>query len=95
MADTLNNPGLVEQQDTLRSLRMFNSLLAGVGADQIYSGTDAAPVNAPGQFLAYGPYGASVEGQPIATYTQGAGLTVAPIALLAIGAAVLWYALKK
>lgn len=95
MAETHNSPSLVESQDQLRSLRMFNSFLAGVGADQIYSGTDAAPINSPNQFVSVGPYSTSVEGQPIATYRQGEGLTVAPIAMIAIGALVLWLALKK
>jgi|GEM_PF-2995475 hypothetical protein len=86
---------LIDQQDQLRSLRQFNSFLAGVSGDQSYTGTDGYAVGPTGQFQAYGPNGAAVEGQPIITYAQGQGMTVAPVMLLVLAAGVAWLAFKK
>lgn len=71
---------LIEEQDRLRSLRQFVSLLGSMtGTDQTLAGTDYAAVNAPGQFTAVGPYSSSIEGQPIITYSAQSGMTVSPI----------------
>lgn len=75
---------LEAQQDQLRSMRQFISLASGVmGSDQTLAGTDYAAVNSPGGFTSVGPYGASIEGQPIVTYSPTNGVTVAPLLLLA------------
>jgi hypothetical protein len=86
---------LIVQQDQLRTVRQFVSLLSGVaGQEQTLSGTDFAPVNASGQFTTVGPYGQSVEGQPILTYSPSMGVTAAPVLVLA-GLAVAAYFLLK
>lgn len=91
----VTNQDLIDQQDRLRTLRQFISFGAGLaGQDQTLSGTDFAAVNSPGQFANVGPYGTSVEGQPILTYSHSAGVTVAPMLILA-GLAVAAYMLLK
>lgn len=93
--DGVNNQDQIEQQDRLRTLRQFISFGAGIsGQDQILAGTDFAAVNAPGQFSNVGPYGTSVEGQPILTYSQKAGVTVAPVMIMA-GLALAAYLILK
>lgn len=86
MADlTQQQLDLIAQQDQLRTMRQFVSLVAGAtGQDQTLSGTDFAAVSAPGQFSTVGPYGTAVEGQPIMTYSQAGGMTIAPV-LLGLG----------
>lgn len=75
---------LIDQQDRLRTLRQFVTFGAGLtGQDQSLSGTDFAAVNPPGQFSNVGPYGTAIEGQPIVTYSPNAGVTVAPIMIVA------------
>lgn len=94
MADTTQQD-LINQQDQLRSVRQFVSLLAGAtGQDQTLSGTDFAAVNAPGQFSSVGPYGTAVEGQPIISYSKAQGMTIAPaVVLVGLGLAA-WFMLK-
>lgn len=86
---------LIEQQDQLRSIRQFVSLIGGFsGNDQTLAGTDFAAVNAPGQFSSVGPYGTAVEGQPIITYSPQQGMTVAPMLVLAGLALAAYFMLK-
>lgn len=81
-----------QQQDQLRPVRQFISLLAGATGDQTYSGQDGYAVNPSGQFLSQGPNGVVVEGQPIVK-TAGGGLALSPaVVMLGVGAvlAYLW-----
>lgn len=78
----LDQEALTRRQDELRPLRQFMSLMGGLTGDQTYTGMDTYPVNPTGQFTSVGPYGSSVEGQPIVTYSPTAGVTMAPILLL-------------
>lgn len=91
----MTNEELIAQQDQLRTARQFISLLGGItGQDQSLSGTDYAAVNSSGQFTNVGPYGTSVEGQPIIAYSQTGGMTIAPVLVLA-GLAVAAFILLK
>ena len=76
------------QQDALRPFRLFLSgLNAAFYGDQAYPGVDGYAVNPSGQFSTVGPYGTSVEGQPLAL-TRNGGLQLSPsVVMLAIGAA--------
>lgn len=86
---------LIEDQDRLRTLRQFVSLLGGMsGTDQTLAGTDYAAVNAPGQFTSVGPYSTSVEGQPILTYSAQSGMTVSPLLVL-VGLGLAVYFMSK
>jgi hypothetical protein len=91
----MTNEELIAQQDQLRTTRQFISLLGGLtGQDQTLSGTDYAAVNGPGQFSNVGPYGTSVEGQPIITYSPTSGMTLSPFLVLG-GLAVAAYLFLK
>lgn len=56
---------VVDQQDSLRSIRNFLSLVNGATQDQSWSGQDGVAVNSPGQVGVQGPNGVAVEGQPV------------------------------
>ena len=90
----LDQEALTRRQDELRPLRQFMSLMGGLTGDQTYAGMDTYPVNPTGQFTTVGPYGSRVEGQPIVTYSPTAGVTMAPVLLLA-GLAVAAFVLLK
>lgn len=73
--------------DAIIALRQFVGVIGGVLNDQAYAGTDGTVYNPTGTFPVYGPYGASVEGQPV-SITPGGGLQVSPqVMLLLLGAA--------
>ena len=90
----MDDVSIQAQQDALRPVRMFVGALTGAmaGADQSYAGSDWYSWNVPGQYQNVGPWGYSVEGQPIAT-TRGGGLVISPaLVMLGLGAAavLLW-----
>lgn len=78
---------LIRQQDELRPVRQFLSLVSGLTSDQTYGDADYAGVNQPGQFSNYGPYGQAVEGQPIMTYSTAGGTSFPPIVWIGLGIA--------
>lgn len=78
----LDQEALIRRQDELRPYRQFMSLLSGLTGEQTYSGADQNTGNPTGQFVSVGPYGTSVEGQPIVTYSPTGGVTMAPVVLL-------------
>ena len=78
----LDQEALIRRQDELRPYRQFMSLVSGLTGDQTYSGADQTGANPTGQFVSVGPYGTSVEGQPIVTYSPNSGVTMAPVVLL-------------
>lgn len=87
MADEVS---IQAQQDALRPIRMFVGALTGAlsASDQSYAGYDYGSWNVPGQYQVVGPWGYSMEGQPIAA-TRGGGLVISPaLVMLGIGAAV-------
>ena len=77
-----------EQQDTLRPVRNFISLLSGATSDQTYGDTDAYACGYPGQFAVQGPTGVAQEGQPVviqaSASAQGVSLSN-PIVLIGLG----------
>lgn len=74
---------LERRQDELRPYRQFMSLVSGLSGEQTFGNADYVASNAPGQFSTYGPYGQAVEGQPLMSYNQSQGVTLAPVLLLA------------
>ncbi len=71
------------QQDALRSVRNFVSLLSGATGDQTYAETDSSASNPSGRFMAQGPNGVTVEGQPVTLQRpESAGVSVSPMGLL-------------
>lgn len=81
--------------DSLIALRQFVGAFAGAFNDQSYAGADGVVWNPTGQFPVYGPYTASVEGQPI-TITQAGGLQVSPqVMLILLGAAAVLFFKRK
>lgn len=71
-------------------LRQFVGGINSALNDQTYAGTDGYVGNPSGGFLAVGPYGSSVEGQPISV-SQAGGVTVSPsFTLILLGAAAFW-----
>lgn len=90
---------VTQQQDSLRPVRNFVSLLAGATADQTYADYDLWAANVPGQFVAQNPWGGvSQEGQPVLIQatagSQGAALS-ASSPLVLVGLAVVAYLLLK
>jgi hypothetical protein len=79
--------------DGLVTLRQFVGGLNAALNDQAYSGYDGYAANRAGQFYTVGPYGAAVEGQPIAVSSAG-GVSLSPAVVL-IGLAVVAYVLLK
>lgn len=80
--------------DALVTLRQFVNAFGQALNDQSYAGTDASVYNPPGQFAVYGPYGASVEGQPI-TLTGNGGAYISPTVLLMLMGAAAVLLLKR
>lgn len=79
----LDQEALIRRQDELRPYRQFMSLVSGITGDQTYGGADQNTGNPTGQFTSMGPYGSSVEGQPIVTYSPNNGtVSIAPVVLL-------------
>lgn len=80
----------IQQQDSLRPLRMFVGALSGAlaGADQSWAGQDAYAYSMPYQYQVVTPgYGYSVEGAPISA-TRSGGLYISPmLVLIGVGAA--------
>lgn len=90
----LDQEALIRRQDELRPYRQFLSFASGITGDQTYNNLDSYGANPTGQFTSVGPYGSSVEGQPIVTYSPNAGVTMAPIVLL-IGLGIAAFVLLK
>lgn len=78
---------LQRPSDTLVRLRQFVGDVNAALNDQSYAGQDGLAANRPGQFAVVGPYGASIEGQPVALTSAG-GLQLSPAVVL-IGLGVL------
>lgn len=83
---------------TNQDLYTLRSFVGGLNAalnDQSYAGVDAVAYNPPSQFLSVGPYGASVEGQPVGVTHSGA-LRISPgMTLILLGAGLFWLFTKK
>lgn len=80
------------QQDQLRPVRQFISLLSGFTGDQNYANEDLYAVNTPGQFYVTTPAGTSVEGKPVSN-GPGGGLQLSP-GLIALGLVAAYLILK-
>jgi hypothetical protein len=81
---------------TNQDLYTLRSFVGGLNAalnDQSYAGADAVAYNPVGQFYSTGPYGVSVEGQPVAV---SGGVSMSPnTVLLLLLAAGVWFLSKK
>ena len=81
-----------QQQDALRPLRQFVTLLSNVMNDQTWAGQDAYAVNAPAPYQVMGPNGYSIEGRPIATTTNDGAVVISPVIVWAlVGAAAVYF----
>lgn len=67
-----------QQQDGLRSLRMFVGLANATLNDQSWGGADGVIAAPPYRFTSIGPYSSSIEGLPITVQENGA-LVVSPV----------------
>lgn len=85
---------VTQQQDKLRTVRNFLSLLSGAVNDQSWPDQDAVAASPTGQFSTQGPNGVTVEGQPITLTGPGASLSVSPAILLALAALAAYVLLK-
>lgn len=86
---------IVQQQDSQRTARAFISFLAtATGADQSYADADGYAVNYPRQYTVIGGNGLGVEGT--STRAAAGGVVLSPtLLLLAAGAALVYFAMKK
>ncbi|MGM9480307.1 hypothetical protein ACS5PN_03845 [Roseateles sp. NT4] len=91
---------VTQQQDTLRPIRNFVSLLAGATADQTYADADYWAGNPSGQFVSQSPNGMTArEGQPVyvqasATATSAGIRTSSPEVLWLLAAVAAYMFLK-
>ena len=85
------------QQDALRPVRNFVSLLSGAVGDQTFAETDGMVYGPTGQFGVQGPNGVSIEGKPVMVATTappaGVGGGIQPLYIIG-GALLLWLALS-
>lgn len=95
MADPINNPDAVAQQDQLRTLRAFVGFAGQLLGDQQLAGADGYAMNQPYQYQSIGPTGWGIEGAPISS-AQGAksAAGVSPVVLV-LGAVVAMLVLPK
>lgn len=76
------------QQDALRPIRNFVSLLGGALYEQSLSGQDGMAYNTPYNYQTVSPLGVAVTGLPIST-TPAGGVVISPaVVMLCMGMAV-------